>query len=127
MDSQIKDIRTGLKLSSTEFGHRLGVTQSTALRLEQSEQKGSITIHSLRRAAHALGCRLEYKLVPNAVQRVNKSYHGLRRISRSHASKTSSVLGERLKQDERNAAAMMTAEQRIIRACELADFTKSLK
>ena len=37
---------------------------STVLRLETSEADDTITLGSLRRAAEALGCELQYALVP---------------------------------------------------------------
>ena len=43
---------------------RLGVTTSTVIRLENSEADDTISLATLRRAAEALGCELQYALVP---------------------------------------------------------------
>jgi len=43
---------------------RMGIVQSSVHRLETSEADDTITLASLRRAAEALGCELQYALVP---------------------------------------------------------------
>ena len=43
---------------------RLGVVPSSVLRMEASEADDSITLATLKRAAHALGCDVQYALVP---------------------------------------------------------------
>jgi predicted DNA-binding mobile mystery protein A len=43
---------------------RLGIVPSSLSRLETSEADDTITLGSLRRAAEALGCELQYALVP---------------------------------------------------------------
>jgi predicted DNA-binding mobile mystery protein A len=60
----IKAIREALGMTTTQLGQRLGVTQSRAVAIEQAETKGSITLNSLEKAAHALDCRVVYALVP---------------------------------------------------------------
>lgn len=60
----IRTIREALGMTTSQLADRLEVTQSTASRLEKSEQEGSITIASLTRAANALGCDLVYVLLP---------------------------------------------------------------
>jgi len=61
----IKAIREALGMTTTQFGKRLGVSQSTALGFEKSEVSKGITLETLERAARALDCRLVYALVPN--------------------------------------------------------------
>jgi len=51
-------------MSSAELAKRMGVSQSTVADLERSEERASIGIDSLRRAAEALDCDLFYALVP---------------------------------------------------------------
>jgi predicted DNA-binding mobile mystery protein A len=46
------------------MGRRLGLSQPTIVGFEQAEANGTITLHTLQRAAEALGCRLVYALVP---------------------------------------------------------------
>jgi predicted DNA-binding mobile mystery protein A len=51
-------------MSSKDLAARIGVAESTVLRLEVSEQAETAQLSSLRRAADALGCDLVYALVP---------------------------------------------------------------
>ena len=60
----IKAIREALGMTTAQLGKRLGVSQPRAVKIENTETKGSITLDSLERAAHALDCRLVYALVP---------------------------------------------------------------
>jgi predicted DNA-binding mobile mystery protein A len=60
----IKAIREGLGMAATHLASRLGVTTSTVTRLESSEADDTITLATLRRAAEALGCEVQYALVP---------------------------------------------------------------
>ena len=60
----IKAIRESLGMTTAQLGRRLGVSQPRAVAIENAETKGSITLDSLERAAHALDCRLVYTLVP---------------------------------------------------------------
>ena len=65
--SAIRQRRIELGMSTTELAYLLGRSQSTLVRLEQSESEGRISLASLGRVAEALGCKLDYKL-----QRVSK-------------------------------------------------------
>jgi predicted DNA-binding mobile mystery protein A len=60
----IKAIRQALGMTSAHLSRQLGVTLPTATRLELSEAEDRITLATLRRAAEALGCELQYALVP---------------------------------------------------------------
>ena len=60
----IKAIREGIGMTATHLATRLGVATSTVTRLETSEADDTITLASLRRAAEALNCELQYSLVP---------------------------------------------------------------
>lgn len=51
-------------MPAAHLARRLGLVPSTVLRLETSEADDTITLGSLRRAAEALGCELQYALVP---------------------------------------------------------------
>jgi predicted DNA-binding mobile mystery protein A len=51
-------------MSGAQMGRRLDISQPAVTGLEQAEVNGSITLHTLQRAAEALGCRLVYALVP---------------------------------------------------------------
>jgi predicted DNA-binding mobile mystery protein A len=61
----LRAIRDALGMTTAQFGRRLGVSQPRIVELEQSEVSGGVTLHTLQRAAEALGCRLVYVLVPD--------------------------------------------------------------
>lgn len=60
----LRAIRDALGMTTSQFAKRLGVSQPRVIVLEKSEVSGSVTLHTLQRAAEALGCRLVYALVP---------------------------------------------------------------
>lgn len=62
----IKEIRTALGMSAAQLARRLGVRQSTIVKLEESEAEETISLQSLRRIAEALDCTLVYAIVPNS-------------------------------------------------------------
>lgn len=61
----IKAIREALGMSTAQLAKRMGVRQPSIVGLEASEEKGSIELATLRRAAEALDCTLVYALIPN--------------------------------------------------------------
>jgi len=61
----LRAIRDALGMTTAQFARRLGVSQPRIVELEQSEVSGGVTLHTLQRAAEALGCRLVYVLVPD--------------------------------------------------------------
>jgi predicted DNA-binding mobile mystery protein A len=60
----LRAIREALGMSSNDLAARLGMAQSTVVRLEASELADTAQLNSLRSAANALGCDLVYALVP---------------------------------------------------------------
>jgi predicted DNA-binding mobile mystery protein A len=60
----LRAIRDALGMTTAQYGKRLGVSQPRIVELEKSEEDGSVTLKTLRRAAEVLGCRLVYVLVP---------------------------------------------------------------
>ncbi|MFZ5697951.1 MAG: mobile mystery protein A [Pseudomonadota bacterium] len=60
----IRAIRDALGMSSEALARRLQVTGSAVRKLEEAEATDAITLGSLRRAAAALDCELQYALVP---------------------------------------------------------------
>ena len=60
----LKAIREALGMPATQLAKRLDVVTSTVTRLEASEADDTISLATLRRAADALGCELQYALVP---------------------------------------------------------------
>jgi predicted DNA-binding mobile mystery protein A len=60
----LRAIRDALGMTTAQLARRIGVSQPRIVELEQSEASGHVTLHTLQRAAEALGCRLVYALVP---------------------------------------------------------------
>ena len=51
-------------MTTAQLAQLMDVRQPTIVRFERSEEKGSIELATLRRAAEALDCTLVYALVP---------------------------------------------------------------
>lgn len=60
----IHKIREALGMTLAQLGQRIGVSQPTVSEYEKREQKGTITLNSLKKAADGLGCELVYALAP---------------------------------------------------------------
>lgn len=60
----LRAMREALSMSIADLAERLGVSPSTVLRFEQSEQAGRIQLDTLTRVADQLGCDVVYALVP---------------------------------------------------------------
>jgi len=61
----LRAIRDALGMTTAQFARRLGVSQPRIIKLEKSEVDGTVTLHTLQRAAEALGCHVVYVLVPD--------------------------------------------------------------
>jgi transcriptional regulator with XRE-family HTH domain len=55
--------RAAAGITQAEVAERIGTTQSAIARLESSSGKHSPSLATLQKYAHALGCRLELKLI----------------------------------------------------------------
>ncbi len=60
----IRAVRDALGMSMSELARRMGVSKARIGQIEQGERENTITLDTLERAADALGCRVEYVLVP---------------------------------------------------------------
>jgi predicted DNA-binding mobile mystery protein A len=60
----VRAVREALGMSAAQLAARLGVTKQTVRDLEDAEVDRRATLHSLDRAARAMGCRLVYFVVP---------------------------------------------------------------
>lgn len=60
----VRAIRDALGMTAKQLADRIGVAQPRITEMEKAELSGNITLHSLERAAEALGCRVVYALVP---------------------------------------------------------------
>ena len=61
----LKAIREGLGITTRQMAKRMEFTQSRVSKMEAAEAHGEITLRSLEKAAHALGCRVVYVVVPD--------------------------------------------------------------
>jgi predicted DNA-binding mobile mystery protein A len=62
----IREIRQALGMSGVQLAKRLGVSNVAVHQYEKGEVEGTITLETLRKAASALECDLQYALVPRA-------------------------------------------------------------
>lgn len=60
----IREIRNALCMSNAQLAKRLKVTAPAVTSIEKSEQKGKISLETLKKAAAALNCKLVYAIVP---------------------------------------------------------------
>ncbi len=60
----VRALRESLGMTTVAFAHRLHIAQQNAVKLENSERAGTVTLASLRRAAEALDADLVYAIVP---------------------------------------------------------------
>jgi predicted DNA-binding mobile mystery protein A len=60
----LRAVRDALGMTTAQFARRLGIAQPSAVELEKAEAAKKITLHTLERAAEALGCRVVYVLIP---------------------------------------------------------------
>lgn len=60
----VNTVRTTLGISLEQLGKKLSLSKSSVSALEKREADGSITLNSLKAAAHALDMELVYGLVP---------------------------------------------------------------
>lgn len=61
----IRAIRDALGMSTRDLAERVGVSKQRISQIEQNERDRSLTLDTLDRIAGALGCRVEYVLVPH--------------------------------------------------------------
>jgi transcriptional regulator with XRE-family HTH domain len=62
----LRRIRHALGVHATDMARELGVNASVIYRLEESEDKKAISLHSLEKAAGAMDCKVVYAIVPLA-------------------------------------------------------------
>jgi len=91
-------IREALGMTKTQLAKRMGIARPSLNRLESNEVKSTITLTSLRSAADALGCDLQYVLVPLqpleqmvAKQALRRANQTLGRINQSQALEASAI------------------------------------
>lgn len=112
---RLRPLRLSLGLSTSDLAQRLNVCQSSIVRLEQSEERGAITLASLAKAAQALGAELVYALQPKQIGDVEGQ--------EAEHSPSSGISGEL--REEMVRRKLSTAE-RLSEACELSDLARRL-
>lgn len=67
-------------VTQAEVAKRIGTTQSAIARMETGRGKHSPSLATLQRYAHAIGCRLEFRLINKMeTSKKEKSNHALHR------------------------------------------------
>ena len=128
MTSAIRTARKARKVTLTQLGDRLGITQSSAARLEQSEERGAITLASLSRAAEALGYEFCYTFRSLHAKKSRKKKRTMPgSVARQGRSSRASTVSSSLRREEREAYSRLNVQERLHRACLLSDFTRELR
>ena len=60
----IRQMRKAKGLKGFQLAERLEVSAARVSMLERDEERGAVTLKMMHKAARALGCRFEYRLVP---------------------------------------------------------------
>ena len=99
----IATIRQALGMSKTQLAKRVDIARQSLGDLESNEVRETITLASLRNVADALGCDLQYALVPRkplekmiTEQALKKASNKLRRVNQSQALEASAIEAESL-------------------------------
>ena len=61
----IRQMRKAKGLKGFQLAERLQVSAARVSMLERDEERGAVTLKMMHKAARALGCRFEYRLVPD--------------------------------------------------------------
>jgi predicted DNA-binding mobile mystery protein A len=75
----LRAVRDAANLSQDKVANKLGTKRQSYAQMETAEERGSITVNSLRRAAESMDCELVYFLVPR--ESVAETYDELARIN----------------------------------------------
>ncbi len=91
-------IRQALGMTQTQLARRMGIARQSLAQLEDNETKDTATLAGLQRAAEALGCDLQYVLVPRqalarmvADQALRRAQQKLERVNQSQALEASAM------------------------------------
>ncbi len=91
-------LREALGMTQTQLARRMEIARQSLDQLESNEVKGTATLARLQRAADALGCDLQYALVPRepladmvADQALRRAQKRLGRINQSQALEASAM------------------------------------
>jgi len=94
----IASVRQALGMSKTQLAKRVDITRPSLDELESNELKETITLASMRKVADALGCDVQYVLVPRkpleqmiAERAKKKASTKLGRVNQSQALEASAL------------------------------------
>ncbi len=93
----LRAIRDALGMTTAQLARRLKVSQPRVIAIEKAEQSGAITLHSLERAAEALGCRVVYVLIPERPLETT-----LRERARNAALQTLEAVGQTMRLEDQS-------------------------
>jgi predicted DNA-binding mobile mystery protein A len=74
----LRAVREAIGLTQLGVAAKMGIKRQSYAQLEDAEERGSISVASLRRAAEAMDCELAYYVIPREV--AARSFAGLARI-----------------------------------------------
>lgn len=74
----LRAIRDAVGLRQEQVAQKLAVKQQSYAEIETAEERGSITMNSLQRAAEAMDCELVYFLIPR--EKIARTYTDLARL-----------------------------------------------
>lgn len=77
--------RAAAGITQAEVAKRIGTTQSAVARLESGSGKHSPSLTTLQKYAHALGCRLEVRLVNEIIKTGVLTKHSTGRAKKQHS------------------------------------------
>lgn len=77
--------RTAAGITQAEVAERIGTTQSAVARLESGSGKHSPSLATLQKYAHALGYRLELRLINEAIKASGLTKHSTGRARKLRA------------------------------------------
>ena len=60
----VRAVRDALGMNGRQLAERMGIARSHLSQIEDAEVRGTTSLRTLGRAAHALGCELVYAFVP---------------------------------------------------------------
>ena len=63
----IRSMRIKQGLKGFQLAERLNVSAARVSVLEKDEARGAVTLKMMERAARAMGCRFEYRIIPDAL------------------------------------------------------------
>jgi len=69
----IRNMRIKQGLKGFQLAERMQVSAARISVLEKDEGRGAVTLKMMERAAKAMGCRFEYRIVPQVDNKINAS------------------------------------------------------